>query len=281
MVSARNLFFVLVLVGVAVFAMHITAPDRSQLTPLETRVKDTLAPVQEKLVFAGKWVRTWVSFPFEMVHLARENKELKESVDRLNGQIRQMREYELENQRLKELLDYQTNNNLQGHTVVASVIGRDPGNWFGTITLNKGLKDRVRVGSSVLVASGLVGRVAAVSNNTAEVILITDPRSGVGCILQKSRTPGILEGVVSGSNLVRMIHIPVAQEVKVGEVVITSGIGSLFPKGIPIGRVENISKEPSGLFKTAVVKPYVDLTRLEEVLILTGNWEPPDSTPGE
>ena len=281
MVSARNLVFVLIIIGVAVFAMNITAPGRSNLTPIEAMVKDTLAPVQKGILYVGTRVRGWISFPFKMATFSRENKQLKEEVNKLKGQARQINEYELENQRLKQLLDYQTDNNLQGVTVVASIIGRDPGNWFGTVTLNRGLSDRVTVGCTVVGSDGLVGRVTAVSNKTAEVLLITDPRSGVGSILQATRTPGILEGVASGSGSLRMVHLPVAQDIKNGEVVMTSGIGSLFPKEIPIGEVESVYKEPSGLFKTAVVKPYVDFNRLEEVFILTGKVQFPERLPAE
>ena len=281
MLSARNLVFLLILVGVTVFSMHITAPGRSNLTPIEAMVKDTLAPLQNGILYVGTRVRGWVSFPFKMATFSRENKELKEEVNKLKGQARQIKEFELENERLKKLLDYRTYNNLQGVTVLASIIGRDQGNWFGTVTLNRGLSDRVKVQSTVVSSDGLVGRVIAVSNNTAEVLLITDPRSGAGCILQQSRTPGILEGVASGSDSLRMVHIPVAQDITNGEVVMTSGIGSLFPKEIPIGEVESVYKEPSGLFKTAVVKPYVDFNRLEEVFVLTGEVQFPERLPAE
>ena len=281
MVSARNLVFLLILVGITVFAMHITAPGRSNLTPIEAMIKDTLAPVQKGIVYLGTRTRAWISFPFKMATFSRENKQLKEEVNKLNGQARQIKEYELENERLKKMLDYKIDNKLQGVTVIASIIGRDPGNWFGTVTLNRGLSDRVKVGCTVVSSDGLVGRVIAVSNNTADVLLITDPRSGVGCILQESRTPGILEGVASGSSSLNMVHLPVAQDIKNGEVVITSGIGSLFPKEIPIGEVNSVYKEPSGLFKTAVVKPYVDFNRLEEVFVLTGKVQFPERLPAE
>ena len=280
-VSARNLLFLLILVGVTVFAMHITAPGRSNLTPIEVVIKDTLAPVQKGMLYVGTRVSNWVSFPFRMITLSRENKQLKEEVNTLKGQARHIKEYELENERLKKLLGYQTDNKLQGVTVVASIIGRDPGNWFGTVTLNRGISDRVKVGCTVVSSDGLVGRVITVSNNTADVLLITDPRSGVGCILQASRTPGILEGVASGSGALNLVHLPVAQDIKKGEVVMTSGIGSLYPKEIPIGEVESSYKEPSGLFKTAVVRPYVDFNRLEEVFILTGKVQFPERLPVE
>ena len=281
MISARNLVFLLILVGITVFAMHITAPGRSNLTPMEAMVKDTLAPVQKGILYVGTRVRSWISFPFNMATFARENKQLKEEINKLKGQARQIKEYELENERLKKLLGYQTDNKLQGVTVVASIIGRDPGNWFGTVTLNRGLSDRIKVGCTVVSSDGLVGRVIAVSNNASEVLLITDPRSGVGCILQESRTPGILEGVASGSSSLSMVHLPVAQDIKTREVVMTSGIGSLFPKEIPIGEVESAYKESSGLFKTAVVKPYVDFNRLEEVFVLTGQVQFPERLPAE
>ncbi|WP_042316015.1 rod shape-determining protein MreC [Desulfofarcimen acetoxidans] len=281
LVSARNLVFLLILVGFTVFAMHITAPGRSNLTPIESMLKDTLAPLQKGILHLGTSARGWIVFPFKMAFYSRENKQLKEEVDKLKGQVRQIKEYELENERLRKLLDYENDNKLQGAAVVASIIARDPGNWFGTFTVSRGLADSVKVDCTVTSPAGLVGRVIAVSNHTAEVLLVTDPRSGVGCILQGSRTPGILEGVASGSGTLNLIHLPVAQDIKKGEVVITSGVGSIFPKDIPVGEVESFYKESSGLFKTAVIKPYVDFNRLEEVIILTGKVQFPEKLPAE
>ncbi len=177
------------------------------------------------------------------------------------------------------MLDYKQAMAQRYSFLTASVVARDPGNWFGTVTLNKGFRDGVEEKMTVLTPKGLVGRVISVSARTCEVLLITDPRSGVGALVQDTRTPGIIEGTSGALGMTRMIHIPNDAPVEVGQAVMTSGLGIVFPKGIPVGEIADIRNESSGLFKSADIHPYTDLNRLEEVLIVTEVFPEADSPP--
>ena len=126
----------------------------------------------------------------------------------------------------------------------------------------------------MVTPSGLAGKVVSVSKHTSQVLLITDPLSGVGALVQDSRVPGVLEGITAGSDETRLIHVPKDTQLTKGQVIITSGIGGTFPKGIPIGRIVDVSDEPTGLFKTAMVVPFADLNRLEEVLVISNVFNP-------
>lgn len=267
--TLKRFFLFAVLVALSVAAMRATVPERVRLTPFESKIKDLAAPVQVGLTWLGRQVYHLASFPLSMAQAAKKLQGREEEVARLQSEVIRLAEFELENQRLTALLNYRKTMVGQYDFIAAAVIGRDPGNWFGTITLNRGARDGVTENMTVLTPEGLVGRTVFVSQSTCEVLMVTDPRSGVGALVQENRAPGIVEGTAASAGLARMIHIPNGAEVAFGQVVVTSGIGSIFPKGIPVGTVAGIKSEPSGLFKSADIQPFAPLDRLEEVLVVT------------
>lgn len=266
--QGKNIFLIIVLVLSVLATIQYAGSTREQLTPVEKILRDGFAPVYHLMTGAGERIRDWVLYPFSLAGVARENEQLKEKVQRLEAQLRTMEELKQENKRLKRLLNWQQKEGKRYTSVVASVIARNPDNWFGTLVVNRGKEDGIKPNMTVVAPAGLVGRVLNVSETTSEVLLITDPRSGVGAMIQKTRAPGIVEGFGSGSAYLRMNHIPGNLAVARGETVVTSGQGSIYPKGIAIGVVVDVKKEASGLFKVATIKPFVDFNRLEEVLII-------------
>lgn len=263
----------LVLLGVLVVVMlaglHYSASNIKQLTPLESAVRDALAPVQRVFLVAGREVSELVTAPVRLIGLSKRNRELEARNSVLESQLLQFKEMREENIRLKKLLDFNTGLAPQMTTMAAAVTGRDHGNWFGSIIINKGANQGIDRDMAVITPAGLVGKVVRVSRNTAEVLLITDPRSGVSSLVQETRAPGIVEGVAGSQGRLQMVHIPVDLAPDPGNRVITSGLGSVFPKGIPVGIVRNVRREEAGLFKMADIEPYVDFNRLEEVLVVT------------
>lgn len=273
-VSYKNIMLLAVLVGITLLVMRFTHVGRPQLTPMEAAIRDVLAPVQGALMNIGETFRNGAESIVSLGRLSEENKALKEQVSLLKGQLHMQEELRQENKRLTDLLQYRDQYKQNFSTRTAAVIGRDPGNWFGIVSLNKGSKDGIVKNMPVVTPSGLVGKIVAVSPNTSQLMLITDPRSGVGALVQETRIPGVLEGTASGSGETRLIHVPRDTELMDGQIIITSGIGGTFPKGVPIGRVTLVSDEPTGLFKTATVVPFADLHKLEEVLVITTVYNP-------
>jgi rod shape-determining protein MreC len=281
-VTAKRLFFLVVLVTVTLAALRITIPEPARLTtPLGATFRDIIAPVQSGLTWLSRQARFVVSLPVSLYGAAERNQVLEQEVERLQSEIIQLNEYKAENQRLTGLLNYKQVMVQKYDLLVASVIARDPGNWFATVTLNRGSNDGVRENMTVLTPQGLVGRVITVSSTNCEVLLITDPRSGVGAIIQETRSPGIVEGTVGSSGMARIIHIPNNAQIQEGQVVVTSGIGSIFPKGIPIGTITNISAESAGLFKRAEIRLFAGMDQLEEVLIVTRVFPESSAPPAE
>ncbi len=267
--TAKRLFLLAVLVAVTLAAMRFTAPEKVGSVFQGPNLKNVFAPVQSGLTWLGRQGRYVFSLPVSMVGAAARCQALEQEVERLESEKIQFNEYLIENQRLSALLDYKKVMAGNYNFLIASVIGRDPGNWFGTVTLNRGAVEGIKENMSVLTPEGLVGRVIAVFPSTCEVLLITDPRSGVGSMIQDTRTPGIVEGVAGAAGIARMIHIPNNAIVEAGQAVVTSGQGSLFPKGIPVGRINSVQNEPSGLFLSAELSPLANLSNLEEVMIVT------------
>ncbi|HYL80104.1 MAG TPA: rod shape-determining protein MreC [Candidatus Acidoferrum sp.] len=203
--------------------------------------------------------------------LQGENKRLRQEVGTLTRRLEQLEEQALETQRLQRLLALRQVP--QAQSLTARVEGKDATNWFKTILVDRGSLDGVRRNQPVVAPDGLVGRVVEVTPASAKVQLLTDPVSAVGGLLQRTRVTGIVSGNLGAGTRVR--YLPLMADVAVGDVVLTSGMGGVFPKGIPIGRITAVERRSGALFQEASLQPTVDLSRLEEVLILTS---PP---PGE
>ncbi len=265
--TVKNVLLTIALLLLVILVVRNAGSD-GKLNPAAGFLRDGLAPAYHLMTNTGQKINEWVSYPVALLEASRDNRELEEKISRLEARIRQEEEVRQENKRLKRLLEWQEGKGQQYDSVVASIIARDPDNWFSTVTVNKGREDGINSDMTVVAPTGLVGRVINVSPDTAEVMLITDPRSGVGALMQETRAPGIVEGIASGSVYLHMNHIPANIMVTEGETVITSGQGSIYPKGIAIGAVVDVNKVTSGLFKMATIKPYVDFNRLEEVLII-------------
>ena len=207
----------------------------------------------------------------DLRHLKGENRHLQQEVGTLSRRIEQLEEQALETQRLQRLLALREVS--QDKTLTARITGKDATNWFKTILVDRGSLDGVRRNQPVVAPDGLVGRVVEVTSGSAKVQLLTDPVSAVGGLVQRTRVTGIVSGNLGSGT--RMRYLPLMADVAVGDVVVTSGMGGVFPKGIPIGRITAFERRSGALFQEGSLQPTVDLSRLEEVLILTS---PP---PGE
>lgn len=262
-----------VLVLAALVVMRLTPPETIRFTVPDAVFRNVLAPVQYGFTWIGAQTSHILTWPVTIFKAGMYNQSLEEEVANLKSQVIQLDELRQENERLNNLLDFKQMMASSHDMIAAKVIARDPGNWFGNITLNRGARDLIQENMAVMTPDGLVGRVISVSSNTCQVLLITDPRSGVGALIQETRTSGIVEGTTVNSGMTTMIHIPNSVDIEAGQVVITSGFGSIFPKNLPIGSIIGIYSEPSGLFNSADVQPFADLSRLEEVLIIIDTIE--------
>ena len=207
---------------------------------------------------------TWRDY-VDLRALREENKRLQLETTTLKRRLEQLQDQALETQRLERLLAMRQAS--RAEFLTARVVGKDATNWFKTILLDRGSADGIRRNQPVLAPDGLVGRVVEVTPNSARVQLLTDPVSAVGGLIQRTRVTGIVSGNLGAGARVR--YLPLMADVAVGDEVVTSGMGGVFPKGILIGRITSVERKSGALFQEATLQSGVDLSRLEEVLILT------------
>ena len=181
------------------------------------------------------------------------------------GKERFLFEIEEENKRLRRLLDLKEHSIYEG--LASSVIAREPGNWFQALLLDRGERSGVKKNSIVVTPEGLVGRVIKVNKSSSQVLLITDPGSEIGALIQRTRIQGVIQG--RKRDLI-LKYLPLEANVREGDLVLTSGLeGGLFPKSLVIGRIKKIEpSHPQDLFLKIVVIPEVNLSSLEELLLL-------------
>jgi rod shape-determining protein MreC len=253
------------------------------LLTMEVRRDETLTPFLKRLLLesvspflkataylkrsAGEIWDSYVDLRF----VRQENVHLQEEVQALRARLGVVEEGQRENQRLKNLLGLREREAF--HVVAAGIVGRDATNWFHTLLIDRGSRHGVERHTAVIAPAGLVGQVVEASASSARVQLITDPVSSVGVLLQGSRVTGLLVGGQSGR--LRIRYLPVRAEVQSGEVVITSGLGGVYPKGILVGKVLAVDGRGGALFQEATVEPSVDFSQLEEVLVITGQGSRP------
>lgn len=190
---------------------------------------------------------------------------LREYNEQLVQQYSQMEEYKQEAQRLQKLLDLKDTYQIEG--TGARVIGRSSEAWSQTVIINKGSDDGVSTGQTVMGTSGVVGQIVSTSSHTATVRLLTDPQSGAAAMVQSSRAEGILRGSLVG--LLYLEDLDADAEVNVGDVVVTSGLGGSYARGLIIGTVVKVDAQQGDTSRRAVVSPNDAISTLEDVLVVS------------
>jgi rod shape-determining protein MreC len=252
----------IILAAFVFYSLHLKDKEHENL--FERGVLNFISPVNKVISRMNNRVaEIWNDYA-DLVGARKENKQLRESVKILNSRMIESHEAFLANERLKKLLDLK--NYLKVPSLAASVIGEDSTPWFKTFIIDRGEVDGLREGMPVVAADGVIGQLIKVVARSSRVLLITDHASGVAGIIQRSRARGVVKGTGGGTCA---LEFALAEEdVKVGDTVITSGIGRVFPKGLNIGEVTMVKKGEYGIFQTVEVRPAVNLARLEEVLVL-------------
>jgi len=196
----------------------------------------------------------------------REVAELRERNQELLATVAQLEEARQQNDRLHALVGFAQRHDLKG--LGATIIGRSTDSWEGSIVIDRGARDGVREGMPVLANGGLLGQVVDASGHSARVRLITDQRSGVAAFVQRTRAAGIVRGSIEGRlslDFVDAKHAP-----KRSDVIITSGLGGVYPKGLVVGDVTRVDTERGALFPHVTIVSRVAIDRVEEVLVLVG-----------
>jgi rod shape-determining protein MreC len=262
----RRLTLVVVLCGLAlgILTSQVRSPDGRQIGWLGTMVEATLAPAAVVLSRVSDALgRGWALIQ-EIGTLRAEKARLTAEVARLREENARLRPAAQENARLRALLGFKEQQ--PSHTVAARVVGRDPSQWFSTVLVDRGARDGVARDDPVVTSDGLVGHVIETAGSWARVLLTLDPRSAVGVLTDRSREAGVAEG--QGLPMIRVKYLSRDADVQPGDQVITSGMGKMYPRGLPVGTVVGVSRTGGDLFQEALVRPAADPNHLEDVLII-------------
>ena len=193
-----------------------------------------------------------------------QSEKLYDEVDALRWQLFESQEMRQENMRLKALLNFKQKSPL--HMIAARVIARSLEAWSSSIFIDKGKNRGVRPGMPVITLQGLVGRVVESSDNVSKVLLINDPSQGISSVVQRSRQEGLVNGTLGPTLIMR--YLPEDAQITRGDIIITSELSQMYPKGLLIGTVINVGRDFSGLNRFAIVKPAAQLTSIEEVFVV-------------
>lgn len=257
LIVAGTLFLVFTLLSLSV-----------QRAPLVQRLEGLLisltAPGLQALHYAGGGLkRVWTQY-FYLVGVQRENQLLRQRLEEAQQMEARYQEAVKAVQRLEALLDLKRQ--LALPVIGARIVAYDPSLWSRAAIIDQGKAAGVEVGQAVVAPGGIVGRIIEVYPRHAKVMLIVDRLSGADALIQRTRVRGILQG--KGANRSALEYIPKSADVQVGDLVVSSGLGGIYPAGLVFGRVVAANKRGAGVFQDVEVVPAVDLSALEEVLVV-------------
>lgn len=257
-----------ILAALLFFSLNI--PHNREANILERTVLGGLSPLLQPVARVSGFIEAiWDNY-VRLIDTHRENILLRDDIRSLNQRVLEGEEALLANKRLERLLGMK--GSVKEPTIGATVIGEDATSWFRTLIINRGSSSGIREGMAVISADGVVGQTAKVTASTSRVLLLTDHTSGIAATIQRSRARGVVKG--KGEMLCALEFTTREEDVKVGDSVITSGIGGIFLKGLAIGEVTMVKRGEYGIFQTVSIRPAVNLQHLEEVLVvLRGGYE--------
>ena len=249
--------------------MVLSAALREKPTLLEDALGFMITPAQKFVTSAGDWIGERISFLSLLNEIADENARLNEKVNELETEISRLKLIEQENRELGELLGISGKYPVYD-TAGANVIAKDPGNWYANFIIDKGRGDGLAKNMVVLAPGGLIGRIVESGVNYSKVRAIIDDTNAVSAKSIRTGDSGVVKGDMKfvGEGLCRMELIEIDAEIAVGDEIVTTNLGEIYPPGLTIGYVTEIGADGGGLTKYAVVKPAVDFKRLETVLVI-------------
>jgi rod shape-determining protein MreC len=237
--------------------------NRVPVAVFESTVLSITRPFQQAATWTTRSLTgLWDNYVY-LVHAQQENQRLREEIRWLRQENHRYLEVYLQHERFQRLLNFREQTPLDA--VAAEVVGRNANSWTEIIYINRGSRDKVAKGLPVITHEGLVGQIIHAAPTLSQVMLLTDFRSGVDALVQRTRASAIVTG--RGRNVAELKFLPVGADLQLGDRLISSGMGGVFPKGLIIGAVKEIQQNGRPM-QHVEIQPSVDFSHLEEVLVL-------------
>lgn len=256
-------FLGLIVLLIALLLLARGCGNSDTLSGAEGSVKETWAPISA----VGDFFSNLFDFSTK--------KGLQAEIDALNEELATLKtesqisdDVASENEKLRSLLELKEEYASTWVTVSAEVTARDADNWYEKLTINKGSDDGITENMAVVNEDGLIGKTVNVTENTSDVLLIIDSSGSLGGMLQESSIEGVLQGIGGGKGLITMTKLPYNADIQLNDVVVSSGVGGVFPAGLLVGTVIKVNTSSDGLSKEAIVEPYCDFDDIKFVLVI-------------
>ncbi len=264
-----KLFWNFVILVTALFVLAKQEPVVEKTSPFDAFLIDILTPLQSSVSGSYLEVRNFFQHYTLSVNASKENVKLQSKIEDYQKRLFHVSEIEKENERLKSLLDFVQEREEQ--QVFAQVVAYDASSEHKVIRINKGESSGITLHSPVVTSLGLVGYVSRVTAHYADVLTLFDSNNRVDGIISRMRTHGIVEGDSGGRCIMK--YVPRTRPLVLGDIVITSGLGRIYPKGIKIGVVSEIERDFYGSSQTIYVTPSVKFSEIEELIVLISPTE--------
>jgi rod shape-determining protein MreC len=239
-------------------------PDKTAVFLGNSVPLETLGPLSRLFNAASDGVeRCWQNY-FYLVSVKAENDQLRQTIERLRHQIVELEEFRHTNNNLSKLLGLKEK--LPDEFLAGRILAWDPGPWYQAVVIDVGAQEGVVPEAAVLNDQGLIGRVVELAPHESKVLLLTDLSSGADGFIQRNRVNVLVTG--HGAGQMTLEFVRKSEDVRLGDLVVSSGLDGLFPAGHPIGVVTQVDKAGLGLFLHAELRPTVDFSGLKEILIL-------------
>jgi len=275
----RDVVIVVILLAVPFFFLRANVRDPRALNPLDRAIISISTPFQYAASLLARGISSIIGDYVYLVDVKADNRQLAYENARLRARVRRLEHLEVESARLKKLLDLRES--LPADVVSAHVVSKETTEFFrvARVTLDRSARN-IRPNMPVVALDGVVGTVHRVAGDTIDVQLTVDSGSGIDVVVERTGARGIVRGTGDRTRYsCRVEYVQRTDEVAVGDLLLTSGVGKRFPKGLPVARVTSVVRRDFGIYQTVEATPAVDLSRLDNVLIVT-SMEPETSTEG-
>jgi rod shape-determining protein MreC len=260
--------FVLIALSMIILTVHARESENGPIHSAQRVVMAVTTPIQSAVTTIVSPIKDGWDYLVHFGQLTRENRKLRKQLADLRTEVSSLKGLKAENTRLRKLVDFKNQNNL--NVTTARVVGLPSSNWWSSVVIDKGLDNGIDSGMPAVSGGGLVGQVADVSKGSAKILLVNDAYSGVSAQVKRTGEVGVIRGQLKSSKLT-LNYMSRDSTIRKGDLLYSSGLGGIFPKGIYIGRVSSVHQTAYGLYKTVEVLSPVDFVKLKEVMIIRSN----------